>query len=202
MAATRLHAAAHPAGQRPVHPHPAGNRVLKQQQEVVGFDGTRYLSRLLLAASSGGVQVPVSVAYRGGELCTHPVLRFRHRASLPAAALRLWSRGAHASGAALLSFSPTPSLPSDAVTGALWAAGPLNPRPKRILSFFIRCRQAGRQRSTAAGGVRRLRRQLGPGVLRCRVLADSFVLDLVRDACRLVRSWVWCGMLAGSFIRG
>lgn len=41
--------------------------MLKQQQEVVGFDGTRYLSRLLWATSSGGVEVPVSVAYRGGE---------------------------------------------------------------------------------------------------------------------------------------
>ena len=47
-------------------PAAAGNRVLKQQQEVVGFDGTRYLSRLLWAASTGGAQVPVSVAYRGG----------------------------------------------------------------------------------------------------------------------------------------
>lgn len=42
-----------------------GNRVLKQQQEVGGYDGTLYLSRLLWASSTDGVQVPISMAYRG-----------------------------------------------------------------------------------------------------------------------------------------
>lgn len=41
--------------------------MLKQQQEVIGFDSEHYLSRLLWAASTNGAQVPVSVAYRGGE---------------------------------------------------------------------------------------------------------------------------------------
>ncbi len=41
--------------------------MLKQQQEVVGFDSSLYLSRLLWASSTGGVQVPISVTYRGGE---------------------------------------------------------------------------------------------------------------------------------------
>lgn len=41
--------------------------MLKQQQEVLGFDSSLYLSRLLWASSTGGVQVPISVTYRGGE---------------------------------------------------------------------------------------------------------------------------------------
>ncbi|KAI3425089.1 hypothetical protein D9Q98_008467 [Chlorella vulgaris] len=43
----------------------SGNRVLKQQQEVLGFDGSQYLSRLLWATSADGAQVPISLAYRG-----------------------------------------------------------------------------------------------------------------------------------------
>ncbi|PSC72656.1 protease 2 isoform A [Micractinium conductrix] len=42
-----------------------GNRVLKQQQEVQGYLHAQYLSRLLWAPSTGGAQVPVSMAYRG-----------------------------------------------------------------------------------------------------------------------------------------
>lgn len=45
----------------------AGNRVLKQQEEVLGFDPARYLSRLAWAPSTDGAQVPLSIAYRGGE---------------------------------------------------------------------------------------------------------------------------------------
>ena len=50
----------------PTQPGPAGNRVLKQQQEVQGYLHAQYLSRLLWAPSTGGAQVPVSMAYRGG----------------------------------------------------------------------------------------------------------------------------------------
>ncbi|KAL4457576.1 hypothetical protein ABPG75_012441 [Micractinium tetrahymenae] len=41
-----------------------GNRVLKQQQEVTGFDHSKYLARLLWASSTSGAQVPISLAYR------------------------------------------------------------------------------------------------------------------------------------------
>ena len=73
-----------------ISPLPAGNRVLKQQQEVLGYDGSQYLSRLVWATStpsshsstngsSGGggsstgttgdsVQVPISLAYRADRV--------------------------------------------------------------------------------------------------------------------------------------
>lgn len=61
---------AHPVAVKPrapcTPPLPAGNRVLKQQQEVQGYDQSKYLARLLWAASTGGVQVPISLAYRAG----------------------------------------------------------------------------------------------------------------------------------------
>ncbi len=41
--------------------------MLKQQQEVVGFDSSQYLTRLLWASSTDDVQVPISMAYRGGK---------------------------------------------------------------------------------------------------------------------------------------
>lgn len=40
--------------------------MLKQQQEVQGFDQSKYLARLLWAGSTGGAQVPISLAYRAG----------------------------------------------------------------------------------------------------------------------------------------
>lgn len=41
--------------------------MLKQQQEVVGYDSSQYHSRLLWASSTDGAQVPISLVYRGGK---------------------------------------------------------------------------------------------------------------------------------------
>ena len=128
-----------PRAPRPSAPAAPGNRVLKKQQEVVGYDPRLYQSRLVWAAAPDGVQVRLPACARS---LAH---RSRSLTPTPMHAL-LWQR-CRSSTSTPPPLTHNPRMHHPLPCGTPGACEPGVP---------LVCRQAGRQRPPAAGGLRRL----------------------------------------------